>query len=648
MVKTLKYDLDTDTTLGGNNASDYIAPSQKAIKSYVDNHSGGGGTATDVQINGTSIVSNNVANIVTNSAYNPSTNKIATVSDVPSVDSALSTTSENPVQNKVITGALPDTSQLSYYGTCSTAAATQAKVVACEGFVLKEGVSIRVKFTNAQTYNGQATLNVNSTGAKGIVTNGTTKSVRYCWLAGEVVSFTYDGTSWIMEAAGIATTTYYGYTKLYTGAGSTSTSTALTPASLNNLVQLMVEPYPIYSGSATYEVGDRVRYGYQAWECITAITTAETWNADHWKAIDPIQTQLDDKQEVLISGTNIKTVNSTSLLGSGNVAVQPTLVSGTNIKTINGNSLLGSGNIEIQGGGTVTVDSALSTISENPVQNKVITTALNNKQGTISDLATIRSGASAGATAVQPDDLATVATSGSYNDLSNKPTIPTVNNATLTIQKNGTTVKTFTANASSNVTCNITVPTKTSDITNDSGYLTDISSSEVTTALGYTPESTSNKVTSISSSSTDTEYPSAKSVVELLKTIYPVGAIFIGTTATCPMSALFGTWELVAEDRCLQGSSTNHSANTTVAAGLPNIEGVMNGVISSGAANGLSCSGAFTLVSHTNTTVNFNADNSKRNNKVNFSATDGSSTIYGQSDTVQPPAYVVNVWRRTA
>lgn len=70
-------------------------------------------------------------------------------------------------------------------------------------------------------------------------------------------------------------------------------------------------------------------------------------------------------------------------------------------------------------------------------------------------------------------DLKTVAFSGSYTDLSNLPTIPTVNNATLTIQKNGTTVKTFTANASSNVTANITVPTKTSDITNDSGFITD-------------------------------------------------------------------------------------------------------------------------------------------------------------------------------
>jgi hypothetical protein len=51
------------------------------------------------------------------------------------------------------------------------------------------------------------------------------------------------------------------------------------------------------------------------------------------------------KQDTLVSATNIKTVNSTSLLGSGDVAVQATLVSGTNIKTINSTSLLGSGDI---------------------------------------------------------------------------------------------------------------------------------------------------------------------------------------------------------------------------------------------------------------------------------------------------------------
>ena len=40
--------------------------------------------------------------------------------------------------------------------------------------------------------------------------------------------------------------------------------------------------------------------------------------------------------------------------------------------------------------------------------------------------------------------LAAVATSGSYTDLTDKPTIPTVYNATLTIQKNGSEVGTFT------------------------------------------------------------------------------------------------------------------------------------------------------------------------------------------------------------
>lgn len=51
--------------------------------------------------------------------------------------------------------------------------------------------------------------------------------------------------------------------------------------------------------------------------------------------------------------------------------------------------------------------------------------------------------------------------------------IPTVNNATLTIQQNGSNVQTFTANQGTNATANITVPTKTSDLTNDSGFITD-------------------------------------------------------------------------------------------------------------------------------------------------------------------------------
>lgn len=62
--------------------------------------------------------------------------------------------------------------------------------------------------------------------------------------------------------------------------------------------------------------------------------------------------------------------------------------------------------------------------------------------------------------------------SGSYNDLTDKPTIPTVNNATLTIQRNNTNVGTFTANASSNKTINITVPTTVAELSDASTYVT--------------------------------------------------------------------------------------------------------------------------------------------------------------------------------
>ena len=62
------------------------------------------------------------------------------------------------------------------------------------------------------------------------------------------------------------------------------------------------------------------------------------------------------------------------------------------------------------------------------------------------------------------NSLATVAKTGSYTDLTNKPTI---GDGTLTIEKNSTSVGTFNANATSNATINISVPTKTSELTND-------------------------------------------------------------------------------------------------------------------------------------------------------------------------------------
>lgn len=53
------------------------------------------------------------------------------------------------------------------------------------------------------------------------------------------------------------------------------------------------------------------------------------------------------------------------------------------------------------------------------------------------------------------EDLATVAVTGSYDDLIDTPTIPTVNDATLTITQNGTSKGTFTANDADDTTIEV-------------------------------------------------------------------------------------------------------------------------------------------------------------------------------------------------
>ena len=67
------------------------------------------GSSTDVQINSTSITSQGVANIVTNTAYNASSNKIATMSDIPAAGantdlSNLSATGEAHFQAPLVSG----------------------------------------------------------------------------------------------------------------------------------------------------------------------------------------------------------------------------------------------------------------------------------------------------------------------------------------------------------------------------------------------------------------------------------------------------------------------------------------------------------------------------------------------------------------
>ena len=102
------------------------------------------------------------------------------------------------ISNNNITHSIASTA----YGICETAAAEPAKTVEMIGFTLLEGTTIHIKFTYNNTVNSP-TLNVNNTGAKPIVQYGTTatgtSSSTSGWYAGAVVSFTYDGTSWVRD-----------------------------------------------------------------------------------------------------------------------------------------------------------------------------------------------------------------------------------------------------------------------------------------------------------------------------------------------------------------------------------------------------------------------------------------------------------------
>lgn len=204
-----------------------------------------------------------------------------------------------------------------HYGVCSTAAATAAKVVTINGVTaLTEGITIFVKFANAQTYNGVPTLNVNSFGAKYILRFGSTNAAQqYEWHAGEVLALTYDGTYWIIHDGGIATSNYYGVTKLVSSATSASTSLALTPYSLNVLAETMIAGCEVYSTSKTYAVGDRVRHGSGTYECIVAITTAESWTAAHWQQLDSLQEQVDGKVDTADYAPVVKTSDMTQAVG---------------------------------------------------------------------------------------------------------------------------------------------------------------------------------------------------------------------------------------------------------------------------------------------------------------------------------------------
>ena len=101
-----------------------------------------------------------------------------------------------------------------------------------------------------------------------------------------------------------------------------------------------------------------------------------------------------DKQDLLVNGVNIKSINGNSLLGSGNLSIDTSYTAGTGIEITEENVI----------SNTITSYEDLSDLPTIPTK----TSDLDNDSGFIVS-----------------GDLSSVAFSGDYDDLNNKPTIPT-------------------------------------------------------------------------------------------------------------------------------------------------------------------------------------------------------------------------------
>lgn len=231
--------------------------------------------------------------------------------------------------------------------------------------------------------------------------------------------------------------------------------------------------------------------------------------------VDPVQT------DILIPTKTSQLENDSGFITNASIDnKQDKLVSGTNIKTINNQSLLGSGNINISGGsGGSSVDVQVNgtSIVSNDIANIVTETAYDsstNKIATMSDVnnnkieytnASFLRTAALNQTAITSEQRSLIDSHNLFylsrldSDDGNLPTLYYRSTGYFKFDIGVTSIK--------------------FECGNRENYIFMIYRDNTVGMTSYNDESTSNKITSITSSSTDTQYPSAKAVYDLFTSI---------------------------------------------------------------------------------------------------------------------------------
>lgn len=384
-------------------------------------------------------------------------------------------------------------------------------------------------------------------------------------------------------------------------------------------------------------------------------------------------------QPKLVSGTNIKTINSTSLLGNGDISIvglpSQTSQSGkflttngtsaswanalpfqsgnngkilttngssaswNSLKTLNSTSLLGSGDIPVLQN-TATGTNSLTILGNTTSYSGAInigTDASSFSYATALGYSSSASGNSSIALGRGADASALCAIQLGYgtNSTGNSLNVGFYNNSTTHYNYqllDGTTGL---------------IPYQRIN------HVTDNNSGNVKFWTGTQAE-----YDAITTKDADTLYyitDNTSIPISILEALYPVGAIYIGTMSACPLQTLgVGTWQLVAQDRVLQGAGTRGTVGTTINESLPNIIGDVGNNSGIGhVANvsfGLSVhntdmSGAFYANNNCYYTATRQAQQGTDGKSLGFDASRSSST-YQNNAPVQQDGYLVNIWER--
>lgn len=133
---------------------------------------------------------------------------------------------------------------------------------------------------------------------------------------------------------------------------------------------------------------------------------------------------------------------------------------------------------------------------------------------------------------------------------------------------------------------------------------------------------------------------------DMLLSCWPVNSVYISVESTSPSAFIGGTWEQLPEGYALWTIVTGVGGDT-IASGLPDITGYVHSIVAAATwDNQPTWGGAFTLGKNVLDIQGPQRDGYRRYLKPMDFAASKSNSIYGSSDTVQPPAIKVYAWKR--